>query len=319
VIDLGASGVRVTVMPTMSSRAERSPDPRESAIFLELAEQVFDRFRPDVLLTYGGHPASLELMRRARQRGIAVVFHLHNFGYNDRRAFADVSAVIFPSEYSRCHHARLLGLDGPVIPDPIPLDRIVAADPDPKYVTFINPQPSKGMAVFARIACELNRLRPDIPLLVVEGRGTSDALARLPIDLSGLTNLSRLANTPDPRDFYRVSRAVLVPSLWRESLGRVPMEAMANGIPVLASDRGALPETLGSAGFVFVIPDRYAAQSLAIPTSREVAPWVAVLEKLWDDPEFEARHRALARAEAQRWEPSAVAGRFEHFLRTFII
>ena len=40
---------------------------------------------------------------------------------------------------------------------------------------------------------------------------------------------------------------MLVPSLWRESLGRVPMEAMANGIPVLASDRGALPETLGNA------------------------------------------------------------------------
>jgi hypothetical protein len=95
VIDL--NGVRVTLMPPSSSCAERSPDPREAAIFLELAEQVFDRFRPDVLLTYGGHPANLELMRRARLQGIAVVFHLHNFGYNDRRAFADVSAVIFPS------------------------------------------------------------------------------------------------------------------------------------------------------------------------------------------------------------------------------
>ena len=161
-IDLSVNGVRVTVMPTASSRAERSPDPRESAIFLDLAEQVFDRFRPDVLLTYGGHPASLELMRRARQRGIAVVFHLHNFGYHDRSAFADVSAVIFPSEYSRRHHARLIGLDGPVIPDPIPLDRIVADNPEPQYVTFINPQLSKGVAVFARIAFELNRKRPDM-------------------------------------------------------------------------------------------------------------------------------------------------------------
>ena len=136
-IDLGVNGVRVTLMPTASSRAERSPDPREAAIFLELAEQVFDRFRPEVLLTYGGHPASLELMRRARLRGIAVVFNLHNFGYNDRRAFADVSAVIFPSAYSRRHHARLLGLDGPVIPDPIPLDSIVVANPEPQYVTFV--------------------------------------------------------------------------------------------------------------------------------------------------------------------------------------
>jgi len=45
VIDLGVKGVRVTLMPTVSSRAERSPDSRESAIFPELDEQVFDRFR----------------------------------------------------------------------------------------------------------------------------------------------------------------------------------------------------------------------------------------------------------------------------------
>ncbi len=84
VIDLSVKGVRVTLILTVSSRAERSPDSREAAIFLELAEQVFDRFRPDVLLTYGGHPASLELMRWRGYSGIAVVFHLHNFGYERR-------------------------------------------------------------------------------------------------------------------------------------------------------------------------------------------------------------------------------------------
>jgi hypothetical protein len=51
---------------------------RESARFLGLADQVLDRFRPHVLLTYGGHPACLELMRRARLKSVAVVFHLHN-------------------------------------------------------------------------------------------------------------------------------------------------------------------------------------------------------------------------------------------------
>ncbi len=104
-----------------------------------------------------------------------MVFHLHNFGHRepkvsdsnkDRRAFVDVSAVIFPSEYSRRHHARMLGLDGPVIPDPIPLDRIFAADPEPKYVTFINPQPCEGTAVLARIATAVFRGRPGLPLLI---------------------------------------------------------------------------------------------------------------------------------------------------------
>jgi glycosyltransferase involved in cell wall biosynthesis len=312
VSDLEVGGVRVTLLPTAHSRADKAPSPREAGIFLDLAEQVLDRFRPHVLLTYGGHPASLELMRRARARGIAVVFHLHNFGYTDKRGFVDVSAVIFPSEYSRRHYRRI-GLDGPVIADPIALDRVIAESTEPKYVTFINPQPDKGVSVFARIALELGARRPDIPVLVVEGRATSDTLAALPVDLSSLTNLSRMANTPDPRDFYRVSRAVLMPSLWRESLGRVAIEAMANGIPVLASDRGALPETLGDAGFIFTIPDRCTPGSNAIPTAHEVAPWVATIERLWDDPQFEAWHRALAQAEARRWDPDLLAGQYQRF------
>jgi hypothetical protein len=141
VIDLDLGGVRVTLLSTHSSRAERSPNPPEGAIFLDLAAQVFERFQPQVLLTYGGHPVSLELMRRVRARGIAVVFHLHNFGYDDRRGFTDVSSVSFPSEYSRRFHLRRIGLDGVVIPDPIRLDQVIAENPEPTYVTFIDPRP----------------------------------------------------------------------------------------------------------------------------------------------------------------------------------
>jgi hypothetical protein len=129
----------MTLLPTASSRAERSSDRRERQSFLNLADQVRYRFRPDVLLTYGGHPAGLELMRRARAGGIAaVVFHLHNFGDRDRSASANCSAVIFSSACSRRHHARVIGLDGPVIADPIRLRRIVAEKPEPRYTTFID-------------------------------------------------------------------------------------------------------------------------------------------------------------------------------------
>ena len=83
---------------------------------------------------------------------------------------------------------------------------------------------------------------------------------------------------------------------------------------MLASDRGGLPETLGEAGFVFTLPERLLAPgSQAVPTAREVAPWAATIERLWDDPEFEARHRALARAEARRWDPERLAERYEPF------
>ena len=106
VVDLTLDGVRLTVMPTASSRAEKAPNAPDGARFLDFVGQVVGRFRPGVLLTYGGHAVSLELMRIARAVGTPVVFHLHNFGYNDRRGFADASALLFPSEYSRRDHLR---------------------------------------------------------------------------------------------------------------------------------------------------------------------------------------------------------------------
>ncbi len=43
--------------------------------------------------------------------------------------------------------------------------------------------------------------------MVDEGRRTSDALGRLPVELSGLTNVHRMAKTTDPRHFDGVRRA----------------------------------------------------------------------------------------------------------------
>jgi hypothetical protein len=51
VFDFELDKVRVTLLPTAFSRAERAPSPREAAIFLDLAEQAFERFRPQILLT----------------------------------------------------------------------------------------------------------------------------------------------------------------------------------------------------------------------------------------------------------------------------
>jgi glycosyltransferase involved in cell wall biosynthesis len=312
VLDATLNGVRSTLLPTRSSRPERAPDPAEAAAWLDLAWGAVGRFRPDAVLTYGGHPALLELMRRCRAAGVPAAFHLHNFGYADRRAFADAAAVLFPSEYARRWYRARLGLDGPVVPDPVRPGRVVAPDPDPRYLVFVNPQPAKGVTVFARVALELQRLHPEVPVLVVEGRGGSDWLTRVPVDLSGLGNLHRMANTPEPRDFWRVARAAIVPSLWRESLGRVPMEAMANGVPVLASDRGALPETLGDAGFVLHVPGRYTPDSAEVPTAGEVAPWVAAVGRLWSDAAFEAGHRERARREAARWDIDVITSLYEH-------
>jgi glycosyltransferase involved in cell wall biosynthesis len=318
VFELEVNGVCVTTMPTHSSRPDRAPGAEGSRNFLDLVNQALDRFRPDVVLTYGGHPASLELMAAARRRGIAVVFHLHNFSYNDRRGFADASALLVPTECARRVYNERLGRECVHIPLPINSARVIVSDRDPRYVTFVNPQVAKGAAVVARIAEVLGRRRPEIPFLIVESRAGSGGLGGLGLDLSGLENLHRMANTPDPRDFYRISRIVLVPSQI-ENAALVAREALANGIPVLASDRGGLPESLGDAGFLFTLPERlFAPGSPVIPTAQEVAPWVAAIEKLWDDPEFEARHRALAKAEARRWDGKGLVDQYEMLFTSLI-
>jgi len=79
----------------------------------------------------------------------------------------------------------------------------------------------------------------------VEGRKTADWLSRCGLDLSHLENLNRMATPRSPAvlpsEPYR-AYAVSVP----ETFGRVAAEALANGLPVLASDRGALPRPSGS-------------------------------------------------------------------------
>jgi hypothetical protein len=77
------------------------------------------------------------------------------------------------------------------------------------------------------------------------------------------------------------------------------------------------PETLGDAGFVFTITERCAATSAAIPTALEVAPWVATIEQLWDDSDFEPRHRALAKAEAARWETDRLGAQYDELVTTW--
>lgn len=50
--------------------------------------------------------------------------------------------------------------------------------------------------------------------------------------------------TPDVVELYRHADLVVLPSVWEESFGRVIIEAMACGVPCLASRVGGIPEIL---------------------------------------------------------------------------
>jgi hypothetical protein len=81
---------------------------------------------------------------------------------------------------------------------------------------------------------------------------------------------------------------------------------MVNGVPVIGSDRGGIPETLGRAGVVLPLPERLTPATRMLPTPGEVMPWVEAVIRFWDDDAFYAEHRRRALTEAGRWARETV-------------
>jgi glycosyltransferase involved in cell wall biosynthesis len=78
--------------------------------------------------------------------------------------------------------------------------------------------------------------------------------------------------------YYNQLNALVLPSLtrpnWKEQFGRVLIEAMACGVPVVGSDSGEIPNVIGEAGLVFPEGDVQALRSrlsrlMADPALRE--------------------------------------------------
>ena len=86
------------------------------------------------------------------------------------------------------------------------------------------------------------------------------ALRRLP--LAGRVRYAGYVSDEERERLYSGARLLVLPSL-DEGFGLPALEAMSAGVPVVASNRGSLPEVVGSAG-VLVDPDDVAALSAAL-------------------------------------------------------
>jgi glycosyltransferase involved in cell wall biosynthesis len=163
------------------------------------------------------------------------------------------------------------------------LSRLLGGDPDALAAV----QAFYGRSVRSWLAKEILR----------QGRSYGDTL-RARLSQAAATRVRFLGTVPRPALIraYRAADLLVLPSIWQESYGLPVAEAMACGIPVLASASGGVPELIedGTTGRLF---PRLDTQALA-----------RALRELSADPARLREMGRAARARAERlltWKRSA--------------
>src|SRR3954447_8820061 len=160
--------------------------------------------------------------------------------------------VITVSEFSRREIQEVLGVDATVIPNGV--DERFKPGPKKDYALVV------GTKIARKNLAALNDLGMEV---VAAGSGRRYMKTEA-------TNIRDLGYVPDDEmpALYAGARVLLMPSLY-EGFGLPCLEAMASGTPVVAANRGALPETCGDAALV-VEPEHFAEAAVrAVTIERE--------------------------------------------------
>src|SRR3954452_20068888 len=179
--------------------------------------------------------------------------------------------VITVSEFARTELIEFLGVPGERI-------RVVSGGVDARFQPDVDPEPIKQRLRLDRpyvLAIgdrgprkNLAALRPAIELLrkpgidlVIAGGGRAHQLG---VSLEGARDVGYVPDEDLPA-LYAGARAFAMPSL-HEGFGLTALEAMAAGVPVVASSRGALPEVVTGAGLI-ADPEDWGSFAAALVTA----------------------------------------------------
>src|SRR5262245_57601381 len=213
------------------------------------------------------------------------------------RAARSASAVIVTSEFVRERARDVLDLDpGRIHVVPLAIDRGVfnpgSEEREPIVLYPARGWPHKNHARLFKAFASLRETRPQLRLILTGGG--LDRLEPLP---EGVESLGEVPPT-QLASLYRRAACLVYPSLY-EGFGIPPLEAMACGCPVAASNAGAIPEVCGDAAVLFdpTDADAMAAAMLEADTRRDELSTLGLARAAqftWD--ETARRHEDVYRA-----------------------
>ncbi len=145
---------------------------------------------------------------------------------------------------------------------------------------------------------------PDVDLVLTGGEGPAEDEVRAAIAASpAVGRIHRVGRVPRPDLDALIAGAAAVPFPSRyEGFGNGALEALARGVPVVASDATSLPEVVGPGG-------------LLVPPGA-VEAWAAALDRILSDQALAARLGAAGRAHATGYSEEAGARALAGALRS---
>lgn len=189
----------------------------------------------------------LPMVVRSLATGLPTAVYLHNVETHQLAGtlIADPALCYFAnSAFTAARWNALCGIECSVIPPIVRAENYRAAHTGDR-VLFVNPTPIKGVEIVLALAAAC----PELPFLIYESWNLAPdwrdfCMARA----HALGNIQWQRPTLDMRTAYAQAKMLLMPSIWEESFGRTVIEAQLNGLPVLASHRGALPVLVDRGG-----------------------------------------------------------------------
>jgi glycosyltransferase involved in cell wall biosynthesis len=232
----------------------------------------------DVIVCHAGAAARPVIL--GSMHGIPVVTHVHSTSAVTASALRrhPATLTVFNSEAMAAELGEYAG-QAMIVRPPVSPTEYATTPGD--YITLINLSEDKGAEVFYGLAERF----PDRQFLGVQGGYGTQVVD----DLPNVELLDHVAPGRMRDEVYGRTRILLVPSV-RESWGRVAVEAMASGIPVIAHPTDGLKEALGPAG-VFVDRD-------------DLDAWETALRRLLDGRRWRATSKR-AHARAAELDPAA--------------